>query len=158
MAHQLLKSSWLSSAQHFPLWAPVEGKAGVSLSPRPREISLEIPAPLPVSCVCGTLYLALQKPLLSEAGSGDSKPFKAHYNPMHSIQTGLQSGFWTSFSAQDLSTRNLSTKLLERGKNVGGALGPRPGICFPGLSVVRVPTSLSGIQRPTTLSPICLHL
>lgn len=43
-------------------------------------------------------YLALQKPFLSEAGSGDYKPFKALYNPIHSIQTGLRSGFWTSFS------------------------------------------------------------
>ena len=51
MAHQLLKSSWLSAAKHFLFWVPVEGEAGVSLSPRPRKISLEIPAPLPVSSV-----------------------------------------------------------------------------------------------------------
>ena len=46
------------------------------------------------------------------------------------MQTGLQSGFWTSFSPWDLSTWNLSTKLLDRGKNVGGASGPHPGAVF----------------------------
>lgn len=51
MAHQ---SSWLSAGKHFPLWASVEDEAGVSMSPRPREISLEIPAPCPVSCVHGS--------------------------------------------------------------------------------------------------------
>ena len=51
MAHQLLKSSWLSAAKHFLLWDQVEGEAGVSLSPRPRKISLGIAAPLPVSSV-----------------------------------------------------------------------------------------------------------
>ena len=45
MAYQLLTSSWLSAAK---------GEAGVSLSPRPREISLKMPAPRPVSCVRGT--------------------------------------------------------------------------------------------------------
>ena len=51
MAHQ---SSWLSAGKHFPLWASVEGEARVSVSPHPREISLEIPAPRPVSCVHGS--------------------------------------------------------------------------------------------------------
>ena len=32
----------------------MEGEAGVSMSPRPREISLEVPAPRPVSCVHGS--------------------------------------------------------------------------------------------------------
>lgn len=51
MAHQLLKSSWLSAAKHFLFWVPLEDEAGVSLSPRPRKISLEISALLPVSSV-----------------------------------------------------------------------------------------------------------
>lgn len=63
----------------------------------------------------------------SEAVSGDSKSFKAHSNPIHSIQPGLQSGFWNSFPPSSLSTRNLPTKLLERGKNVDGASGLHPG-------------------------------
>ena len=54
MAHQLLKSSWLSAAKHFLFWVPVEGEAGVSLSPRPRKISLEIPARLPMSSASET--------------------------------------------------------------------------------------------------------
>ena len=54
MPHQLLKSSWLSAAKHFLPWDQVKGEAGVSLSPRPRKISLGIAEPLPVSSVHGT--------------------------------------------------------------------------------------------------------
>ena len=75
-------------------------------------------------------YLDLQKRFLSEAGSGGSKPSKANSNPIHSNQTGLQSGFWTSFSPWDLSTRNLSTKLHDTGKNVDGVSGSHAGAIF----------------------------
>ena len=63
MAHQLLKSSWLSAAKHFLLWDQVEGEAGVSLSPRPRKSSLGIAEPLPVSSVHGTSSTWLSKRL-----------------------------------------------------------------------------------------------
>ena len=53
-----LTSSWspvdsvqLNTSHSEPQW---RAKLECLLSPRPREISLEIPAPPPVSCVCGT--------------------------------------------------------------------------------------------------------
>ena len=64
MPHQLLKSSSLSAAKHFLLWDQENGEAGVSLSPRPRKISVGIATLLPVSGVHGT-FTWLSKSLFS---------------------------------------------------------------------------------------------
>ena len=127
MAHQ---SSWLSGGKHFPLLSLSGGwNRSVYVSTSQRDFPGNTSTMSCVLCPWKS-YLALQKPCLSEAVSGDSKPFKAHSNPMHSIQTRLHSGFWTTFSPEDLSSRNLWTELLERGMNVGGVSGPRPGAVF----------------------------
>ena len=69
----------------------------------------------------------------------------------------LQSGFWASFSPWDLSTRNLSTKLLKRGKNVGAAAGPHPGAVFQVSGWWESPLpSLASRGPPSYLQFICI--
>jgi len=131
VTHQLLKSSWLSSAKTLPTLRPSGGWSwSVFVSTSQKDFSGNSSTASCVQCPWNFFYLALQKAFPSEAASGDSKAFKAHSSPIHSTQTGLQSCFWTSFSPWDLSTRNISSKMLEGGKNVGGASGRLPGPIF----------------------------
>ena len=157
MAHQLLKSSWLSAAKHFLFWVPVEGEAGVSLSPRPRKISLEIPAPLPVSSVRETptwLSKSLFSVRLHQEIPSLWKPIL-----IQSIvcKRGSNQVSEPVFS-HGISQQKTFYQIARERKECGWGFRAPPRGCFPGLRVVRVPTSLSGIQKLTTLTPVYLHL
>ena len=100
------QTPWLTSS-----WSPVDTvqlnishsepkwwvKLSVFFSTSQRDFSGNTSTTSCVLCLWNS-YLTLQKPFLSEAASGDYKPFKAHSSPIHSTKTRLQSGFWTSFS------------------------------------------------------------
>ena len=137
----------------------MEGEAGVSLSSLARKIYLGIAASLPVSRVHGpstwlskSLFsvrlhqeiTSLLKPILVQSivpkpGSNQvSEPVFPHR--IFQLETFL-----------------VKQHVRER-KECGWGFKAPPRVYLPGLIVVRVPTCISGIQWPTSLSPMYLYL
>ena len=147
MARQLLMSSWLSEAKHIPLWAPVAGEAGVFfVSMSQRDFSGNTSTTSCVWCPWTPTWL--------------SKRFSSVrlFQEIPSLLKPILTQSIVSNPGSNQVSEIVFPQITRERKECEWGFRAPPRGCCPGLRVVRVSTSLYGIQRPTTLSPIYLHL